>query len=330
MMIPDSCPVCLNAFGGQARVSQSSIGWDLITECDICGRFTLSLEAFDDYLDPATPGPTRMTKLFRARLSHRIRTSADNSPKIPANITADSIERFLKDGAPGPTPAEQANNIIRFIGDHVSNTGESLEDFPTHFYSSVGSPNPSFAANLVCELHDRGLVTGSPIIGMNGSAFINAGLTLTGWQQYEAEKRGRLSGNYGFIALKFNDDTLDSFVTIAVKPAVETVGFRLVDMRDVKEAGVIDNLMRMRIRDAAFVLADLTHANNGAYWEAGFAEGLGKPVVYLCEKSKFDQERPHFDTNHCTTILWDSSDPVSFQEDLIATLRNSLKMFPSN
>ena len=48
--------------------------------------------------------------------------------------------------------------------------------------------------------------------------------------------------------------------------------------------------MRERIRDAAFVLVDLTHDNPGAYWEGGYAEGLGKPVIYICEASKFGKE----------------------------------------
>jgi nucleoside 2-deoxyribosyltransferase len=82
-----------------------------------------------------------------------------------------------------------------------------------------------------------------------------------------------------------------------VKPGLrETLGFDLVDMRDVATAGVIDNIMRAQIRDAAFILADLTDANPGAYWEAGFAEGLGKPVIYLCESAKFEDARTHFDT----------------------------------
>ncbi len=45
--------------------------------------------------------------------------------------------------------------------------------------------------------------------------------------------------------------------------------------------------MCVQIRDAKFVIADLTHGNDGAYWEAGYAEGLGKPVAYICEKEEF-------------------------------------------
>jgi nucleoside 2-deoxyribosyltransferase len=114
-----------------------------------------------------------------------------------------------------------------------------------------------------------------------------------------------------------------------VKPAVSSLGFELVDMRDAAEAGIIDNVMRARIRDASFVLVDLTHANEGAYWEAGYAEGLGKPVLYLCNRQTFEQRGTHFDTNHCTTVLWDAAAPGPFIEELKATLRRSLGLFAS-
>jgi hypothetical protein len=156
---------------------------------------------------------------------------------------------------------------------------------------------------------------------------MNIDLTLPGWTEYEKEQRGLTSGGYGFIAMKFGDAILDPFVSDVVKPAVSTLGYELVDMRDVAEAGVIDNVMRARIRDAAFVLVDLSHANEGAYWEAGYAEGLGKPVLYLCNKAVFDEKGTHFDTNHCTTVLWKPDEAAAFTDDLVATLRRSLGLF---
>ena len=72
--------------------------------------------------------------------------------------------------------------------------------------------------------------------------------------------------------MQFKDRDLDSFVKDVVKPAVKKIGYSLVDMNDVSRAGIIDNIMRTQIRDAASVIADLTHDNSGAYWEAGYAE----------------------------------------------------------
>jgi len=82
--------------------------------------------------------------------------------------------------------------------------------------------------------------------------------------------------------------------------------------------------LRIEIRQARFLLADLTQANNGAYWEAGYAEGLGKPVIYLCEKSYFAKMSTHFDTNHHLTILWDMSTIGDDMDRLTATIRFSI------
>ena len=54
--------------------------------------------------------------------------------------------------------------------------------------------------------------------------------------------------------------------------------------------------------------ARATHCPAGAYWEAGFAEGLGKPVIYICRAKEGDAEKKtHFDANHRHTVRWDLS-----------------------
>ena len=129
----------------------------------------------------------------------------------------------------------------------------------------------------------------------------------------------------GFIALKFGDEILDPFVKEILKPGIEKIGYQIIDLRDVSQAGVIDNILRAHIRDSAFVIVDLTHDNSGAYWEAGYAEGLGKPVIYMCEHSKFEEKKTHFDTNHCTTVLWNDQEPDVFIDQMNATIRRSLE-----
>ena len=43
----------------------------------------------------------------------------------------------------------------------------------------------------------------------------------------------------------------------------------------------------LRFGNLVFLWPIFTHGDPGAYWEAGFAEGLGKPVIYTCEKDDF-------------------------------------------
>ena len=226
------------------------------------------------------------------------------------------------------SPAIQAMNLIRYIGDEVSRSGEPVHPSGDTLCPIIGASSEEFVAQLAEDLEKSGIIKTYVRREMGGFiSLLNTNLTLDGWERYEAEKRGQFKGNYGFIAMQFGDPELDPFVKDVVKPAVkEGIGYDLVDMNDVGRAGVIDNIMRTQIRDAAFVIVDLTHDNSGAYWEAGYAEGLGKPVLYICEKTKFEEARTHFDTNHCTTVPWSRDDNEGFKQALIATLRRSLNL----
>jgi hypothetical protein len=229
-----------------------------------------------------------------------------------------------------PTPAAQATNIIRYVGERVSEHMVPLQEIPLSFHASIGAQTRDFAMLVARELITKGLMTGIEASTYDApNDVFNLNLTLAGWEIFESERRGQTAGSYGFIALKFGDPILDPFLQTTIKPAVKSIGFDLLDLRDTARAGVIDNLLRAQIRDAAFILVDLTHDNPGAYWEAGYAEGLGKPVLYLCEKGKFEASKTHFDTNHCTTVIWSADEAGSFTQELVATLRRSLNLFAS-
>ena len=306
------CPICNSPEGSAAEKIPNNFDgeeWN----CAVCGHFRVarSLLRTQSFID--------MNKMVRASLSNRL-ISFTQVEEVAALNTM-YFEEFLKE-AKLPSMAQQASNFIRLVGDCFSKTGEALRFDRTH-YSRIGSLDSFQAVTLMKELVSSGIFSGDTQ-GIN--------LTLHGSQLYEEGVKGKFASNYGFIARQFNNRELDELFNDFVKPIVKTIGFELVDLRDVPEAGLIDNLLRMKIRDAAFVIADLTHGNKGAYWEAGFAEGLGKPVIYFCEKSVFESAdsdtRPHFDTNHMQTIPFVYGDPDSLR-NLIPTIQNSLKLLPT-
>ena len=320
------CPVCLNSEGGSCTPFFHSSTFT----CEICGHYRtdgeLCLQVQAGAIDV---GHWELTPVQRAVLSHRIRTKTAEGPKTESDlfkISADLLDKLRTD-ATLPSPATQAANLIRFVGDSVSRTGEPIPQLPVHFHANIGALTRESAVRLMGELEEQGSIKSLDTATFGHFEPTVIDLTLDGWELYEAQKRSNVESNYGFIAMEFGDDALDSFVDEIVKPAVETAfGNKLVDMRDVATAGIIDNIMRMRIREARFVIADLTHDNQGAYWEAGYAEGLGKPVIYICNRTKFDSEGTHFDTNHCTTVLWSRDDDEGFRQQLTATLRRSLDL----
>jgi hypothetical protein len=326
--MPNSCPVCLNKHSEPASITEANL--QLRVDCPVCGRYALDRSLWGDELDPQTGAGYTLSERCRAALSHQLRTSSSNGTSGWPLLTRDRFIGFKDSGCIAPNPAAQVTNIIRYLGDEISNTGAKVESLPIGFYAQIGAPNPEFAAQLASELAEKGLITAIDASSNDGTDLIGIGLTLEGWERYEQEARGQIAGNYGFLALEFNDSVLDPLVDDVIKPIVrDATGYQIVDMRDVAQAGIIDNIMRAQIRDAAFVIVDLTHDNSGAYWEAGYAEGLGKPVIYICEKSKFDEKKTHFDTNHLTTVIWSESETEKFGKELIATIRRSLNLFPS-
>lgn len=61
------------------------------------------------------------------------------------------------------------------------------------------------------------------------------------------------------------------------------------------------------IEKSKFVVVDITKQNYGAYYEAGYAQALGKEVIVCCKKEVFDNPdtKPHFDIAQKSMILWE-------------------------
>jgi hypothetical protein len=176
---------------------------------------------------------------------------------------------------------------------------------------------------LVTELAARGLI--APNISQYSD---HIGFTFKGWECYETLKHKPLGSRTAFMAMPFGDGSLDSMFSDCFRPAVAATGFDLRRLDSHPKAGSIDDRLRVEIRGARFLIAELTGTNPGAYWEAGFAEGLGKPVIYTCERSCFDDpaRKPHFDTNHHLTVVWQASALAEAGEMLKATIRETLPM----
>ena len=126
------------------------------------------------------------------------------------------------------------------------------------------------------------------------------------------------------MAMQYGDAALDRIVDEFFRAAVKETGFELFRLDDEPKAGLLDDRMRVEIKSARFIIAELTHGNRGAYWEAGYADGLGKPVIYTCEESAWAERKTHFDTNHHLHVVWNANDIVAAMVRLKATIRATI------
>ncbi len=126
------------------------------------------------------------------------------------------------------------------------------------------------------------------------------------------------------MAMPFGSPQLGKVYEDCFKVAVAKTGFHLERLDEAPPAGSIDDRLRVEIRTSRLMIAELTDSNLGAYWEAGFAEGLGRPVIYTCRKDYFQERGTHFDTNHLHTVLWEPNDLKRAEHLLKNTIRATL------
>jgi hypothetical protein len=242
-------------------------------------------------------------------------------------INTDNVETFWLNERL-PPPPEQANSLVQFIGDRSIMPGSFCELATSEVAAWIGVPLPRKRRDsesiiwLLEQLTHQGLL-------QKGSAAseekFSARLSIEGWKHYAELKKTHASTQTAFMAMKFGDPALTCAVQRCFKPAVARTGFELRMLTDQQPAGLIDNQIRASILSGRFVIADLTHANPGAYWEAGFAEGLGQPVIYTCEQFVWEREKTHFDTNHMNTLIWNLADLKTAENRLAATIRATFR-----
>jgi len=78
--------------------------------------------------------------------------------------------------------------------------------------------------------------------------------------------------------------------------------------------GIVDKIMAL-IRQSKFLIADLSGNKDGVYYEAGFAKGLERPVIFTCEEQYFSSI--HFDVRHLNFLKW-NKDKI---EDAVESLK---------
>lgn len=132
-------------------------------------------------------------------------------------------------------------------------------------------------------------------------------ISAKGWEKVSEMERSE-SNSQGFIAMAFRNETKE--ISDAFKRAINRCGYlpRRIDEKEHNNQIVPEILFE--ISRSKFVVVDITYPNYGAYYEAGYAEALGKEVIICCRDKEFNGEnKPHFDIAQKSTIVWkDESD----------------------
>lgn len=149
-------------------------------------------------------------------------------------------------------------------------------------------------------------------------------ITPKGWERIK-ELRKRLPGEKTqiFVAMWFSEVADKTFA--AIRDTIEKEGLKAYRIDKQEYNNNICDEMFAEIQRSSALIADYTGNRPNVYFEAGFAKGLGIPVIMLIPKSDLDNEekKPHFDIAQYNFIAYDGLD------DLKQRLRQRLRaMFP--
>jgi hypothetical protein len=132
------------------------------------------------------------------------------------------------------------------------------------------------------------------------------GLTPDGWDHVES-LYGPAGSRDCFIAMSFR---LPNFAEVlgAIQEACRRTNWEGRTVAEREYTGAVMDRVISEINRARFVVADFTEQRGGVYYEAGYAEGRGIPVIYTVRADEMDNV--HFDTKHLNYINWKSLDDL--------------------
>ena len=289
------CPVCTNE---EAEVATHSTRNAWVVDCPQCGQFTISRSAAVD--------------LRGEDDSKRWKISAWINEFVPPVITSTDIELALASAV--PSLHHRVDRMLRWIAmafppgvqfsmsdlgggsfwEHSANerVDSSDESHSSSHLTAVGwnktiEETWFMVTEVLC--HEMGL-----LVSQNNHEYQVSPKGLL----YLEGRRESVS-TIGFCAMWFSPEVLPLWTQV-IEPATRAAGYEPLRIDSKQHNGKIDDEIMASIRASRFVVSDFTGNRGGVYYEAGFAHGLGLPVIFMCREG----DELHFDIRQYNCIFW--------------------------
>lgn len=303
------CPVCGETVVERIWVNAPPQGADNYVNCHFCGHF---------YIDHMLPYNLNSEQpSTRYRLSGAIREMGRKCPVLLPQTFGSCLAVAPRDY----DVAEKSRRLLARLARKSQQLGHeiSIEVCDAALGYSHTSRELYYLFDYLRELGCIGERHGpalAPVTQTNPKVELFAGVVITpaGWEALSSRPAG--NSDAGFVAMWFSDATASAW-TDAIRPALEDdCGWKAtrIDLEEHND-DIVDKILGS-IRSSRFVVADFTGHRNGVYFEAGFAKGLGIPVIWVCKEDAIKEA--HFDTSHFSHVLWETP------EDLRVKLANRI------
>ena len=315
------CPVCTN---GEAKVVGHPKLDASVVDCPQCGQFTISRSAVAD--------------LRGEDDSERWKISAWISEFAPTVVKTTDIDLALSSVV--PSLHHRADRMLRWIATKfppgkqftVADLGvwKVFENSPNDSVAIFGG---SLVASRLMPIGWNRTIDEMEFMVTDVLCKEMGLLVNQDHHQYRVGPKGLLYlegrresvSAIGFCAMWFDAAVLPLWIKV-IEPAVRAAGYEPLRIDSKQHNGKIDDEIMASIRASRFVVSDFTGNRGGVYYEAGFAHGLGLPVIFMCREGA----ELHFDIRQYNCIFWKLENLEDAQQRLknriLATLGQGPKL----
>lgn len=332
----ESCFVC----GINAYREETNDHMDFYS-CPVCGRYTIKIDPLKNDIDFDMNHLSSYLKYNgffhgsdKRYFTNRDKEWCDKWKKEfdngnhehgrPVYLSRDDVENWYP-----KTFSEKIDKILLYLNGCIKHVGDEIEITKEELYSVFfvdrydgekrRAEDKKFnqLQYMLNYLKQRNYVNSDLTNCMMGNSDkVTICLLPEGYTRIDQLQKNISNGKNVLVAMEFSDET--SLLREKIRSGIQKAGYIAIFIDEVQHNELITPELLKYIKNSKFVVVDLTHKNNGAYFEEGYAMGLGKPVIQLCRKGV----NLHFDIAQKNTIIWEKEDdiPERLKNRILATI----------
>ena len=284
-MYTKKCPIC-SSFINEKQLSIEEDIYQI--KCPTCGKYKITPEAEMGLGN----------KSQRYILSGITRRMFENGNYITLKST--NLQQLIETAPLPESPFEKFELILKYVNYKTSEFGKYVKINVNNDYPICFAKGKDEFINLLSFLIGDLKWIENP---GNGKYRI----TLEGWKHLTSLPKIPAMSNQAFVAMSFSEE-LNKAWEKGFYHALKETGYKPVRVDKEEHNEKICDIILKFIRNSGLLIADFTENKGGVYFEAGFALGLGIPVIWTCRKDDID--KLHFDTRQYNHIVWENNDDL--------------------
>lgn len=289
------CPICANEVPDTKSEPPNNPRFD----CRVCGEYRLSERAaqtlyeFAYYAQPTKPHLAENHHLLSAVIRERYERGRKREVFIP------DFDEVRAAAIPVDDPLDAVDRILLHVARTNIRAGSQIHFNPTSDYPVAYARDAEefeYFIHLAAQVEFLEVDSGPAVrIGPDG------------WRRLKQLRLQEIDPDSAFVAMSFALD-MEKIYEQGFEPALRSTGFHAIRVDLIEHNGKIDDRIVADIRKSALVVADFSGHRQNVYFEAGFAMGLGRHVIWTCRTTDISQA--HFDTRQYNHIVWHDADDL--------------------